>query len=62
MITAFGDSATRRLAASLGAVAVFDKPFDVDDLRTAVLHVVANSLARRPAAPSATTWSSRARW
>ena len=66
LITAFGDPATRRLAASLGAVAVFDKPFDVDDLRTAVLHFAANSLARRPAAPSATTASGsrsrRARW
>jgi two-component system, response regulator, stage 0 sporulation protein F len=62
MITAFGDPATRRLAASLGAVAVFDKPFDVDDLRTAVLHFAANSLARRPAAPAPTIpWGSRSR-
>ena len=62
IITAFGDSATRRLAASLGAVAVFGKPFDVDDLRTAILHFAANSLARRPAAPPATMpWSSRSR-
>lgn len=35
LITAFGDSATRRRAQSLMAV-LFDKPFDLDDLRTAI--------------------------
>ncbi len=35
LMTAFGDEATRRQARSLGAV-YFDKPFDIDDLRTAV--------------------------
>jgi DNA-binding response OmpR family regulator len=34
LMTAFGDDATRRRATSLGAV-LFDKPFDLDDLRTA---------------------------
>jgi hypothetical protein len=32
-------------------VAVFDKPFDVDDLRTAVLHLAVNSLVRGSASP-----------
>ncbi len=35
LMTAFGDSATRERARALGAV-LFDKPFDLDDLRTAV--------------------------
>ena len=35
LMTAFGDSVTRGQARSLGAV-LFDKPFDIDDLRTAV--------------------------
>lgn len=47
VMTAFGDRATRERARRLGAVAVLDKPFDVDDLV---------SLARRtvpPVAPGA---------
>lgn len=40
VITAFGDKATHLKAKDLGAVAVFDKPFDVDDLRTAVLNFI----------------------
>ena len=36
LITAFGDTDTHDQAASLGAVAVFDKPFDFDDLRGTV--------------------------
>jgi CheY-like chemotaxis protein len=43
LMTAFGDDATRRRAEALMAV-LFDKPFDVDDLRTAV----ANLLPRPP--------------
>jgi CheY-like chemotaxis protein len=35
LMTAFGDEPTRRDAESLAA-ALFDKPFDLDDLRTAV--------------------------
>jgi len=35
LMTAFGDTVTRRQARTLGAV-LFDKPFDLDDLRTAV--------------------------
>ena len=38
LITAFGDVRLHREAAKLGAV-VFDKPFDVDDLRTALLNL-----------------------
>lgn len=37
LITAFGDDSTLDEAARLGAVALFSKPFDMDDLRTAVL-------------------------
>ncbi len=39
LMTAFGDEATRRHAESLAAV-LFDKPFDVDDLRTAVANLL----------------------
>ena len=35
LMTAFGDAATREHARTLGAL-LFDKPFDLDDLRTAV--------------------------
>lgn len=35
LMTAFGDAASRDHARSLGAI-LFDKPFDLDDLRTAV--------------------------
>jgi CheY-like chemotaxis protein len=38
LITAFGDEETHNEASRLGATAVFDKPFEVDDLRMAVLH------------------------
>jgi CheY-like chemotaxis protein len=46
LMTAFGDDATRRQAESLSAV-LFDKPFDLDDLRTAV----ANLLPRQRPGP-----------
>lgn len=36
LITAFGDARTHQRARQLGAVAVFDKPFDLDDLRASV--------------------------
>ena len=39
LMTAFGDEATRRHAESLSAV-LFDKPFDLDDLRTAVANLL----------------------
>jgi len=47
LMTAFGDEATHKHAESLKAV-LFDKPFDIDDLRTAV----ANMLPRDRAAHS----------
>jgi CheY-like chemotaxis protein len=40
LMTAFGDEATRRHAARLSAV-LFDKPFDLDDLRTAARSLLA---------------------
>jgi CheY-like chemotaxis protein len=48
VITAFGDAATRRLAAALGAAAVLDKPFDLDDLRMTVLNVLAATSRSAP--------------
>lgn len=40
LLTAFGDAQTHREARRLGAACVFDKPFDVDDLRTIVCNLV----------------------
>jgi two-component system, response regulator, stage 0 sporulation protein F len=37
LITAFGDPDTHAEAYELGALAVFNKPFDLDDLRTLVM-------------------------
>ncbi len=39
LMTAFGDKATRKQAEDLNAV-LFDKPFDLDDLRTAVINLL----------------------
>ena len=39
LMTAFGDDSTRRRAEALGAI-LFDKPFDVDDLRTIALNLI----------------------
>jgi DNA-binding response OmpR family regulator len=47
LMTAFGDDATRARAERLGAL-LFDKPFDVDDLRATVRHIVRAAPARRP--------------
>jgi DNA-binding NtrC family response regulator len=41
VITAFGDRETYGEAQRLGAAAVFDKPFELDDLCTAVINLVA---------------------
>ncbi len=38
VITAFGDEQVRRQAERLGAGAMFSKPFDLCDLRTAAIH------------------------
>ena len=40
LITAFGDRATHARAKALGAVTLFDKPFDIDDLRDVVRSIV----------------------
>jgi DNA-binding response OmpR family regulator len=40
LITGFGDEGTRREAYRLGASAVFDKPFDLDDLRRSILQLL----------------------
>jgi DNA-binding response OmpR family regulator len=39
LMTAFGDEATRKRARLFGAL-LFDKPFDMDDLRTAVAYLL----------------------
>ncbi|MBD1400802.1 response regulator [Pelovirga terrestris] len=38
-MTAFGDEQTHRKARHLGAAAVIDKPFDLDDMMTLIAHV-----------------------
>jgi DNA-binding response OmpR family regulator len=40
LITAFGDAKTHAEARRLGAAAVFDKTFDLDDLRTLALNLL----------------------
>ncbi len=40
LITAFGDEATHAEGRELGAAAVFDKPFDVDQLRSVILEAI----------------------
>lgn len=40
LITAFGDEATHAEGRELGAAAVFDKPFDLDELRATVLETI----------------------
>lgn len=46
LITAFGSPETHAEARALGAVAVLDKPFDVDDLRALVLQTLRRSAQR----------------
>lgn len=43
LFTAFGDSETHRYAREIGALALLDKPFDIEELR----ELVANVLARQ---------------
>lgn len=40
LITAFGDEQTHAQAARLGAAAVFDKPFDIDDLLAKIREIL----------------------
>ena len=53
VITAFGDDETHQIAYQNGAVAVFDKPFDLDALRTIVLHALRRTgdIPRTPEVP-----------
>lgn len=46
LITAFGDEAIHEQAARLGAAAVFDKPFDLDDLTTALVAITRENRGR----------------
>jgi DNA-binding response OmpR family regulator len=46
LITAFGDERTHAEAARFGAVAIYDKPFDVDDLIARVRSVVPSGSGR----------------
>jgi DNA-binding response OmpR family regulator len=46
LMTAFGDEDTHSLARRLGAVAVFDKPFPIDDLCAAVADALAANAPR----------------
>jgi CheY-like chemotaxis protein len=45
LLTAFGDSVTHRRAAELGAARLLDKPFDVDELRQAIIEAYRTSRA-----------------
>jgi len=49
LITGFGDATIHAHAERLGAVAVFDKPFEVDDLRTLVCNLVTPEPSSAPA-------------
>lgn len=61
LITAFGDDEVHEKARELGAIAVFDKPFDVDDLRTAILNFLPTETATdTPRARSGDDWRTHA--
>jgi two-component system, response regulator, stage 0 sporulation protein F len=45
LITAFGDPEVHDWSRSIGAVATFDKPFDVDDLRTVLMNLAPRGCA-----------------
>jgi CheY-like chemotaxis protein len=46
LITAYGSEEVRKHAFDLGATALLEKPFDVDDLRTAVMNLAPVSALR----------------
>lgn len=48
LITGFGDERTHQEALRLGAAAVFDKPFDLDDLRRTVTAVLQEQARVQP--------------
>jgi DNA-binding NtrC family response regulator len=43
LITAFGDAQTHRRASELGAAAIIDKPFDLQELHNHVARVIASA-------------------
>jgi DNA-binding response OmpR family regulator len=45
MITAFGSKEFETLAYGAGAAAVFNKPFDMDDLKSAIVSILGRSAA-----------------
>ena len=51
LITAFGDRATHDKAYALGAAAILDKPFELDDLRSVVLYFKRRHDAQHEAPP-----------
>jgi DNA-binding response OmpR family regulator len=52
LMTAFGDDEVRKEVEAHGGV-LFDKPFDIDDLRTAILHMLRDDIAHVTSAPPA---------
>ena len=46
VMTAFGDHELHAWARSIGAIATFDKPFDIDDLRTLLRNLPARGAGR----------------
>ncbi len=46
LVSAFADDETRASAEALGVAQVLSKPFDLDDLRTVVLHLLAPPRSR----------------
>lgn len=52
VITVMADDSVRSVAKRLGAVALFKKPFDVDDLRTAIVNAGAAFARQRGFMPS----------
>ena len=50
LITGFGDQEVRRRARQFGVTAFFDKPFESDDLRTAVLNILLAGTRQDPCA------------
>ena len=50
LMTGFGDQEVRQRARQFGVTAFFDKPFEADDLRTAVLNILLAGTRQDPCA------------